>query len=47
MLKELDVTYQEDDAYINERIAMIEQKTGIELDIIQKEAVKRQLKMVL
>ncbi len=44
MLKELDVTYQEDDAYINERIAMIEQKTGIELDIIQKEAVKKAVK---
>ena len=44
MLKELDVTYREDDAYINERIAMIEQKTGIELDIIQKEAVKKAVK---
>lgn len=44
MLKELDVTYQEDDAYINERIAMIEQKTGIELDIIQKEAVRKAVK---
>lgn len=44
MLKELDVTYQEDDAYINERIAMIEHKTGIELDIIQKEAVKKAVK---
>lgn len=44
MLKELDVTYQEDDAYINERIAIIEQKTGIELDIIQKEAVKKAVK---
>lgn len=41
MLKDLDIRYHTEDIEIDDRIRRIENNTGIELDDIQKEAVKK------